>query len=157
MISDWSLYHLSPPRKLSASRSLTSSSERSSSGRSGQRGWSSPTKAAHWKREKIVEHIFTKMLNNFSHVSWFHTPLFNSVMMYSKCRASYKDSRIVKMDFFPLVNLKYLTLQLLCELKSHTINSIQLLMVGSTDIKSFSTGQALQNRECSIHKNLLSL
>lgn len=67
MISDWSLYHLSPPRKLSASRSLTSSSERSSSGRSGQRGWSSPTKAAHWKREReeIVEHIFAKMLNSF--------------------------------------------------------------------------------------------
>lgn len=49
MISDWSLYHLRPPRKLSASKSLTSSSERSSSGRSGQRGWSSPTKAAHWE------------------------------------------------------------------------------------------------------------
>lgn len=47
MTSDWSLYHLSPPRKLSASRSFTSSSERSSSGRSGQRGWSSPTRAAH--------------------------------------------------------------------------------------------------------------
>lgn len=52
IISDWSLYHLRPPRKLSASKSLTSSSERSSSGRSGQRGWSSPTKAAHWNGEK---------------------------------------------------------------------------------------------------------
>lgn len=37
------------------------------------------------------------------------------------------------------------TLQQLCELKSQTINSIKLLMVGSIDIKSFSTGQALQN------------
>lgn len=57
MISDWSLYHLRPPRKLSASKSLTSSSERSSSGRSGQRGWSSPTKAAHWRKKKKTTRI----------------------------------------------------------------------------------------------------
>ncbi len=74
MISDWSLYHLSPPRKLSASRSLTSSSERSSSGRSGQRGWSSPTKAAHWKREEMVEHIFAKMLDIFIQCLWRNEP-----------------------------------------------------------------------------------
>lgn len=51
IISDWSLHHLSPPRKLSVSKSFTSSSERSSSGRSGQRGWSSPTRAAHCRRQ----------------------------------------------------------------------------------------------------------
>ncbi len=70
MISDWSLYHLSPPRKLSASRSLTSSSERSSSGRSGQRGWSSPTSAAHWKRDQTVEHTFANTFDIFIHCLW---------------------------------------------------------------------------------------
>lgn len=144
MISDWSLYHLSPPRKLSASRSLTSSSERSSSGRSGQRGWSSPTRAAHWKREEMVEHTFANTFDLFIQCLWRNESSVSQKAMNGiitiqfsyddmQCKGLF-DSRIVSCSNISFASSMWSQTQ-----------TYQLSTVGSTDIKEINVGQASQH------------